>query len=218
MFVNDILKYFLNYFKICAIVCSVMKMNGYEKRTAAKKAAIVEAARELFSQRGMRDVSVGEIAKKARVSQVSIYNYFEDKNALAKEAFIAYIETEIANFDRILKQDMPFAEKLELIMQGKSSVVDQTALSHFNEKALGDKVLHQVFQEAVKEKAMALYYSFIEMGKRDGVIDADIPTEAVMYFIMMSMSIFQQSEYMTKSGEYKRGMVKLFLYGIVGKQ
>ena len=216
-FVNNNLKCILKYFKLCVTVDMVMKMNGYEKRTAAKKAEIIKVARELFTQRGIRNVSISEIAKRAQVSQVSIYNYFEDKNALAKEAFIAYIETEIANFDQILKQDIPFAEKLELVMKGKSSVADQTALSHFNEKALDDKVLHQVFQEAVKEKAMALYYSFIEMGKRDGAIDADIPTEAIMYFIMMSMPIFQQSEYMTKSNEYKMGIVKLFMYGIIGK-
>ena len=192
-------------------------MNGYEKRTAAKKAAIVEVARELFARRGIKDVSISEIAKGAGVSQVSIYNYFEDKNALAKEAFIAYIEAEITSFEQILMQNIPFEEKLEHIMQGKSSVVAQTALSHFGEKALGDKVLHQVFQEAVKEKAMAVYSSFIEMGKRDGVIDKDIPTEAIMFFFMTSMSIFQQSEYMTKSNEYKMGIVKLFMYGIIGK-
>jgi len=172
----------------------------------------------LFARRGIKDVSISEIAKGAGVSQVSIYNYFEDKNALAKEAFIAYIEAEITSFEQILMQNIPFEEKLDHIMQGKSSVVAQTALSHFGEKALGDKVLHQVFQEAVKEKAMAVYSSFIEMGKRDGVIDKDIPTEAIMFFFMTSMSIFQQSEYMTKSNEYKMGIVKLFMYGIIGKR
>ncbi|MCL2059430.1 MAG: TetR/AcrR family transcriptional regulator [Oscillospiraceae bacterium] len=192
-------------------------MNGFEKRTAAKKAAIIGVARDLFAQRGMRDVSVSEIARGAGVSQVSIYNYFEDKNALAKEAFVAYIEAELANYERILGQDMPFADKLELIMQGKSSVLGQMAQSHFNEKALDDKMLRQVFQEAIKEKAEAIYSSFIELGKRDGAIDAGIPTEAIMSFFMMSMSIFQQSEYMKESNEYKMGILKLFMYGVIGK-
>jgi len=196
----------------------VIELNGYEKRTAAKKAAIIEAARELFARRGVRDVSISEIAKRAGVSQVSIYNYFDDKNALAKEAFIAYIEAEIANFEMILGQDIPFAEKMELIIQGKSSVVTQTGLSNFGEKALGDKILQQIFQEAVRERAVAIYRNFIETGKTEGYIDKDIPTEAIMLYFMTSMSIFQQSEYMTKPGEYKMGMVKLFLYGIIGKQ
>ncbi|MDR0433692.1 MAG: TetR/AcrR family transcriptional regulator, partial [Gracilibacteraceae bacterium] len=66
-------------------------MNGYEKRTDVKKKAILAAARELFAARGLRDVHVNEIAKLANVSQVSIYNYFGDKNSLAREALAASV-------------------------------------------------------------------------------------------------------------------------------
>ena len=192
-------------------------MNGYEKRTAAKKAAIIDAAREMFAKRGMRDVSISEIAKGANVSQVSIYNYFYDKNALAKEAFAAYIEAEIAAFEQILGLDIPFEKKTELIVQGKIDMAGQTSSSHFNEKALGDKALQQVFQEAVSERAAAVYEKFIELGKREGYIDMGIPTDAIMHYFMASMAIFSQSEYMKKPAEYKIGMINLFLYGIIGK-
>jgi AcrR family transcriptional regulator len=193
-----------------------MEMNGYEKRTAAKKAAVIEAARELFTRRGILDVSISEIAERAKVSQVSIYNYFGDKNALAKEAFIACVEAEIGKYGQILDQNIPFPEKLELIMRSKSDMVHQIALSHFNEKALDDKILRRIFQETVTERTSELYYKFIEMGKREGAIDKNIPTEAILAFLMMSMTILQQPEYMTESSEYKMGMVKLFLRGITG--
>ena len=44
-------------------------MNGYEKRTQAKKEAILNVARELFTKRGIADVKISEIAAKANVSQ-----------------------------------------------------------------------------------------------------------------------------------------------------
>jgi AcrR family transcriptional regulator len=191
-------------------------MNGYEKRTAAKKAVILNVARDLFALRGIQDVSIHEIAKAANVSQVSIYNYFNDKNTLAKEAFISYIEAEIGKFEQILELSIPFSEKMEQIISGKGDVISQVALSHFNEKALDDKILHQVFQEAAKEKAIAVYHKFIELGKREKAIDVNIPSEAIMAFFMISMSMFQRPEYMAASNEYKLGMVKLFLYGIIG--
>jgi AcrR family transcriptional regulator len=192
-------------------------MNGYEKRTADKKAAIIEAARKLFARRGVQNVSISEIAKQASVSQVSIYNYFGDKNTLAKEAFISFINAAADRFDHILEQDIPFAEKLELIMQGKNNVVSQIALSHFDEKALDDKVLRDIFGEAVKERAAALYRKFIELGKNQGFIDKSIPTGAAINYFMMSMSIVQNPDYIAESNEYKMGMIKLFLYGIIGK-
>jgi len=165
---------FLDKFQNSTIMILVIEMNGYEKRTAAKKAAIIEVARELFTQRGIQDVSISEIASQANVSQVSIYNYFDDKNALAKEAFISYVETEIGRYEQILEQDIPFTEKLEIIIMSKSSMVNQIALSHFNEQALDDKILHQVFQEALLERAIVVYNKFIEMGKIEGVIDKNI--------------------------------------------
>jgi AcrR family transcriptional regulator len=43
------------------------------------------------------------------VSQITIYNYFGDKNSLAKEAFISFVETAIGEFEQILANDIPFA-------------------------------------------------------------------------------------------------------------
>jgi AcrR family transcriptional regulator len=195
----------------------VIELNGYEKRTKAKKEAIIEAARELFAARGMQDVGISEIAKRAGVSQVSIYNYFGDKSALAKEAFVAYIAAAIGKYEEIMGREIPFAEKLALIVQDKSDMIGQAALSHFNERALSDAVLRQVFQEAIREKAAVLYRSFIERGKNEGAIDKAIPTEAAMAYFMMSMSLFQSAEFMAAPGDYKMGIMKLFLYGLVQK-
>jgi AcrR family transcriptional regulator len=191
-------------------------MNGYEKRTDSKKKAIIDTARRLFSERGIARVSIGEIAKSAKVSQVSIYNYFGDKHALAKEAFISYIEEAIGKFEKIIESDMPFLEKLVSIMQNKNDIVDVVS-SHFDEQAWDDKVLQQIFQEAVKEKAMNLYAKFIEIGKRDGTINADIPTDAMMTYFIMSMSILQRPDFHKSSSEYKKGIMELFLYGLLGR-
>jgi AcrR family transcriptional regulator len=196
----------------------VKSVNGYEKRTNTKKEAIIHAAHELFTSRGVQGVSINEIAKLANVSPVSIYNYFGDKNSLAKEAFLSYIETAISKYEQIIGSDIPFTEKLELIMQDKSDLISKIDSSHFNEQALDDKLLRQIFQEAVKEKAISLYQNFIELGKREGYIDRDIPTEAVMRYFMTSMLFLQQPDFLTMSNEYKIGIIKLFLYGLVGKK
>jgi len=58
------------------------------KETQAKE-RILTAANQLFTKKGYEQVTVREIAKKARCSHTSIYVYFEDKktllSALAKE-------------------------------------------------------------------------------------------------------------------------------------
>ena len=193
-------------------------MTGYEKRTAEKKQAILDVSRELFSARGIQDVSISEIAGKAGVSQVSIYNYFGDKKALAKEAFISYIETAMEHFDQILLSELPFQQKLELILQGKSNMISQIAVSNFDEKALDDESLRHIFQEALIEKASEMYIKFISLGKREGAIDSTLPTEAVLLYLLSSMSVISSASFLASDKEHKMGMIHLFLYGIIGNK
>lgn len=193
-------------------------MNGYEKRTQAKKNAIIQSARTLFVERGVTDVGVGEIAAQAKVSQVSIYNYFGDKNTLAKEVLIAILDQIIQEYEEILNKEIPFLEKLQIIMEKKYEAVIEASLSHFSEYAWSDKVLRQVYWEAVAIKSAHIYSEFIELGKKEGAIDEAIPSEAILKYLHMSTAIMQDPEYLKTSEDYKLGIFRLFLYGLLGKE
>ncbi|MFD9950159.1 TetR/AcrR family transcriptional regulator [Nonomuraea sp. NPDC059023] len=54
-----------------------------ERKKAATRALIMEAAHELFLERGFDDVSVREIADKADVSPTTVFAHFPQKEALA---------------------------------------------------------------------------------------------------------------------------------------
>ena len=193
-------------------------MNGYEKRTALKKTAIIDAARTLFFKHGIQNVSIKEIAAQAQVSQVSIYNYFEDKNALAKETFIIVIEEAIKQFEQTLASDISFENKLNIIMEQKVNLTDEILLAHFDKQALDDKILRQVFEETVKESALKLYRDFIELGKKEGIIDSAIPTEAAIDYLATSLKLLQNADFYTTDTSYKAGIRKMFLYGLLGKE
>lgn len=194
-----------------------MMMNGYEKRTAGKKAAITAAAQELFFARGIQAVSVKEIAAAAGVSQVSIYNYFGDKTGLAKAAFAAVIDEALSSYQAILQSDRPFDEKLAAVMAHKGELAGKLAAAHFGEQAWDDAALRQLFQESIRERALALYREFIELGKREGRIDAAIPTGAALTYIELSLALFRQPDFLATDAEHKTGMMHLFLYGLMGR-
>src|SRR5690606_13747803 len=129
--------------KLCYNYTWVIKMNGYEKRTKAKKDSILNAAWELFTSRGITNVSISEIASKANVSQVSIYNYFGDKSNLAKEVLASYMDKIITGYDEILEMAIPFSEKLKLIMDKKRHTAIEASKSHFSMHAWEDKTFQQ---------------------------------------------------------------------------
>jgi len=91
-------------------------MDGFQRRREQKKQNILEAALALFMDYGIQKVSIAEIAKKANVSQVTIYNYFENKHKLIHDVFIYYVDNAFSNFEIVIKSDRPFPEKIKQII------------------------------------------------------------------------------------------------------
>ncbi|PAM95610.1 TetR family transcriptional regulator, partial [Flavobacterium sp. IR1] len=99
-------------------------MDGFERRREQKKQQILGAALELFMEYGIQKVSISEIAKKANVSQVTIYNYFESKHNLIHEVFIYYVDQASAQFDQPVFSDIPFPEQIKKLIFNKKEVAE----------------------------------------------------------------------------------------------
>jgi len=56
-----------------------------DRRRARNREAILSAAEALFGVRGIDGVSIDEIAEAADIAKGTVYNHFEDKEALASE-------------------------------------------------------------------------------------------------------------------------------------
>ena len=69
-----------------------------EMRESARK-RIMEAALELFANKGYHTTSISQIAKEAAISKGLMYNYFESKEALLKEVIFEGVDTITESFD-----------------------------------------------------------------------------------------------------------------------
>lgn len=94
------------------------RRDGFILRTKIKTANVIEATIKLISKRPIEDITIGEIAKKARVSQVTIYNHFENKNAVMIEAIKKLITDNVDQIHQILMSQLPFKERLYAYIDG----------------------------------------------------------------------------------------------------
>lgn len=108
---------------------------------------------------------------------MSIYNYFGDKNNLAREALISYIGQVVREYDKLLDRNIPFSEKVEQIMTKKLNAVIELRHSNFGQQALEDKVLQQVYDEAALIQIESIYKKFIQIGKKAGAVDSSLSDE-----------------------------------------
>ncbi|MBW1710440.1 MAG: TetR/AcrR family transcriptional regulator [Deltaproteobacteria bacterium] len=88
-------------------------------KKAKKKIQIIETAEDLFTKHGMKRITVEEICQKAGVSKMTFYKYFSNKVELAKYIWRMWLEEGIKEVDRIDEMNVPFPEKLEMILKYK---------------------------------------------------------------------------------------------------
>lgn len=193
-------------------------MDGFQRRREQKKKDILEAALGLFLEYGIQKVSISEIATKAAVSQVTIYNYFESKHKLVHDVFIYYVNKAYADMEKIIYSDLPLTKKIEQIIFNKKEVAKQIHEEFYQyimkEYADNDSYIEKVFAE----KALPLFNRLFSEGREQGLIDESLSDQALLFYIQML------KEYMQKEDVYHRilplteEITKIFFYGIVGKK
>ena len=102
-----------------------MAMKGFERRKEQKRESILRAALELFQSFGFKRVSISEIARRAGVSPVTIYNHFGNKQGLIRDTVKSLSQNALENYRTIIRSEKPFNEKLEAIVLNKSEIASQ---------------------------------------------------------------------------------------------
>ncbi|MGE8203516.1 TetR/AcrR family transcriptional regulator [Heyndrickxia sp. NPDC080065] len=191
-------------------------MDGYQRRTEKKKESIRKAAFELFSIYGIDKVSIGEIAKKANVSPVTIYNYFGSKEELIKDVFIEYMNKEILEFTNLIHSDLSFPQKLEKVIFEK-----REAAKLFNKEffqSIIDPSLKDVVEEYLSSTAIPLTMELLEIGRKEGYVNPAISSEAIILYIHKFSELTQYPDLFEK---YDKDVIldlsNLFFYGLLGQ-
>jgi len=197
-------------------------MNGFERRKEEKKEATRRAALELFEAYGPRKVSVNDIARKAGVSPVTIYNHFGSKQELVRAVIRQMLETSLAEFREIIAGNQPYIERFRQIFLFK-----QERLRILNSEMLQavlseDPEIRQFVNDLLERQLYDMMLSFFDEGKREGYIEPDLSNEAILLYIEM----FQAFAY-TRPDLYARFKTEpqllndtwhLFLYGLMGER
>lgn len=196
-------------------------MNGFERRKQTKMEQIQKAAFQLFSQYGINKVNIQEIAAAANVSQVTIYNYYGSKDALAIQVIKRFFQEQIDFYTDLFKMDISFQEKMEKLVEQK--------IAH--SKAIGPDLLEymmadegemkQIMTDFTVNQSIPLFKSFIESGKKEGHIRDDLSFETIMfYFNMFASEVYKHPEFILDHkdrNKMTKEFLHLFFYGLTGK-
>lgn len=193
------------------------KEDGFARRTRQTKAAILSAARSLFLSRGPLGTSIADIAREAGVSQVSIYNHFDGKDALLAAVVREHLDAQLTKAEAVLDLELPFTEKVARIFAlgaAEDEAVTDESLANFD---WADPKIQAIYDTFLAERQVPFILRFVDMGKQDGAIKEDLSGEAVVAYMEAFRHISRDPDLLQKGRDYLTSLSHLFFYGILGK-
>ncbi|XEC94348.1 TetR/AcrR family transcriptional regulator [Paenibacillus tarimensis] len=194
-------------------------MDGYQRRTEHKKENIRRAAMELFSTYGIEKVSVAEIAKKANVSPVTIYNYFGTKDELFYSVLTTFLEDAWEKRLEMIRSDLPYTEKIEKMIFETTDFAG-TVNPDFLREMMTNRPEMQRIVEDIYNRYVPELIRFIETGRDAGYINPDISTETILMYVNILKEAFDKIEVSgdrVKNRQLMKELTTVMFYGLMNK-
>ncbi|MGD9142595.1 MAG: TetR/AcrR family transcriptional regulator, partial [Dehalococcoidia bacterium] len=197
-----------------------VKMDGFERRKEQKKENIRRAAIELFQNHGFKKVSISDIAERADVSQVTIYNHFGSKEELIRDVLQWYSLILLARYKSVMESDRPYMEKLEEIVFDKSEIVSQFQGELIQTWMQNDPEMQDFMNNLYTNHVMPIASNFFKEGLQQGHIDNRFSLETIMvYFEIIRQGFFNNPEIAERAQNdptMMKQLIELMTYGLNG--
>ena len=199
-------------------------MNGFARRKEQSKEDIRNAAAELFAQFGVDKVSIAEIARKAGVSQATIYNNFGSKDALAREFVAAAVDELVNRVQAVLTPEKPYKDKIAAFVQFLSAATNAHPAGSADpvfggsRDLLDDPEIRKV-RSAAQGRMTQLMLGLIREGKQQGQVSSQLSEDALTVYFTVFMDVFISPELhrrYTQRPDLARELGELMLYGLSG--
>lgn len=188
-------------------VASLLKeFQLYDNPATEKQKAILDAAEELFSQKGFDGAPTAEIAKRAKVTERTLFKHFPSKQELLKRVIFGVLvktvlPVQLIQLRKITKS--PFNTFRELIFAfGR----DRIAVAKAHAPRLKILLLELIQNEKFRAQFIKLWKTFIwddliravENFQKDGTIRKDLKPEVIVQLGMFTIIGFALSRYLLK--------------------
>jgi|SRR5690625_2971646 len=192
-------------------------MNGFAKRSELKRQDILTAASAIFSQKGVSHATVDEIASQAKVSKVTIFKYFTDKQGLAREVLQPMVEEWTCYYEELADMNIPLEEKFKRMLQHKASMREDAGEQIWQEMILKDRAMQSLVTEITESRQEKIFLQIMNDGQDRCEVDSSLTDEALRIFFHSFRSLYGTEAFARATPQTKEALMKLFMNGVTGK-
>lgn len=191
-----------------------------ERRDAAEsRRKVLDAAKSLFSERGVEAVSMYEIGREAGVGQGTLYRRYEHKGALCGALLHENIEYFVEETRRRLEEDKESVlEQLKYLLAGLARFNEENAsLLGAIRDAAGGARRFAPYQNPFYQWLRATVVMLLERGVERGEIlalDVEYASDAILAPLNIDLYLYQRHELGMEQERVVSSMLDLLLYGL----
>jgi AcrR family transcriptional regulator len=179
---------------------------------------IVKIAKELFWRHGFKRVTIEEICEKANVSKMTFYRFYPNKLELAKAVFDMVIDLSIADFHKLIQENIPTSEKLRRMLmmkfEGTNDISKEFLMDFYNNPNLE---ISMYIQRRIAEVWGTIVEDF-RRGQQEGWLRKDFKPEMILIFSQKMMELINDESILKlyeKPQDLVMEIANLFTYGII---
>lgn len=184
------------------------------KEAEERKNEIIDAADELFSQKGYDGTSTNDIIKKVGIARGTLYHHFKSKEDIMDALIERYSDRLLGAAQEIATdKSIPVVERLiEVVMamnlSGKSSkeIMEQI---HKPQNAL----MHQKIQKVIFNEVPPILTEIIREGIEQGMFNTSFPYECMEMVVIYATAIFD-GDMVTLTDEERWSRVLAFIHNL----
>jgi AcrR family transcriptional regulator len=147
----------------------------WRRRSEARPGEIVQAALEVFAERGFAAAKLDEIAAKAGISKGALYLYFETKEDIFRAVVREAVAPNLDVVEAVLDQTTtPFPDLLRMVFVRISLMIETTRLGAVAKLVIGESrnfpELARVWHDEVVSRALAALSGALDRAQGRGEI------------------------------------------------
>ena len=166
-----------------------------EPYRAQRRDAILDAATAILREKGYRDTTMRDVARRASASKETLYAWFGNKSGLFQAVIRRNADTVRTVLEAHLDGNAPVEEALAdvgrelagLLFGDGAVAINRAAIS----EARSDPVLARILIETGREATLPFFVRYLERCRGHGLLDFDDPWEAAETFLGLLLGDMQ---------------------------
>ncbi len=155
-----------------------------------RKKAFIDAAEELFNEKGFENTSIDDIVERVGVAKGLFYYYFDSKEELLGMITQRLIEEVRSSVRGVMKKEgLNAMERLRELAQANEAIKTRSIklIAYFHEDR--NKALHYCMEDQMLEFMVPAMESIIKQGVEEGVFNTPYPRETAIALLSSLKSI-----------------------------